>query len=46
MKRKVLKGSHLPMTVKEIQAQYLTNPYSKNIYLHLPQHKLYCSKAV
>ena len=29
IKRKVLKGTHLPITIREIQADYLTSPYSK-----------------
>ena len=29
IKRKVLKGTHLPLTIKEIQAGYLTSPYFK-----------------
>ena len=32
IKRKVLKGMHLPLTVKEIQAGYLTSPYFNNLY--------------
>ena len=32
MRRKVLKGTHLPLTIKEIQAGYLTSPYFKDIY--------------
>ena len=28
IKRKVLKGTHLPLTIKEIQAGYLTSPFS------------------
>ena len=32
IKRKVLKGTHLPLTFKEIQAGYLTSPYFKDIY--------------
>ena len=27
IKRKVLKGTHLPLTIKEIQAGYLTSPF-------------------
>ena len=38
--RKVLKGTHLPMTIKEIQAGYLTNHYFKNIYFYLAQNAL------
>ena len=39
IKRKVLKGTHLPLTVKEIQAGYLTSPYFKDLYLFLSQNK-------
>ena len=40
IKRKVLKGTHLPLMVKEIQAGYLTIPYFKDLYLFLSQNKL------
>ena len=40
IKRKVLKGMHLPLTIKEIQAGYLTSPYFKDLYLFLSQSKL------
>ena len=40
IKRKVLKGTHLPITIKEIQAGYLTSPYCKDLYLYLSQNKL------
>ena len=40
IQRKVLKGTHLPITFKEIQAGYLTSPYSKDLYLYLAQNKL------
>ena len=40
IKRKVLKGTHLPLTIKEIQAGYLSNCYFKDLYLFLPQNKL------
>ena len=40
IKRKVLKGTHLPLTIKEIQAGYLTSPYFKDLYLYLVQNKL------
>ena len=29
IKRKVVKGTHLPLTIKEIQAGYLSSPYFK-----------------
>ena len=38
--RKVLKGTHLPLMVKEIQAGYLTSAYFKDLYLFLSQNKL------
>ena len=42
---KVLKGTHLPVEIKEIQAGYLNSPYFKDIYLYLAQNKLPISKA-
>ena len=44
IQRKVLKGTHLPMTVKEIQAGYLNSAYFKDLYLYLTQNKLPSSK--
>ena len=40
IERKVLKGTHLPHTIKEIQAGYLSSPYFKDLYLFLSQNKL------
>ena len=40
MKRKVLQGTHLPLTIKEIQAGYLTSPIFEDIYQFLAQSKL------
>ena len=40
IRRKVLKGTHLPITIKEIQASYLTGPYSKICLGYLAQNKL------
>ena len=42
--RKVLKGTHLPVEIKEIQAGYLHSPYFKDIYQYLSQNKLPHSK--
>ena len=39
MQRKVLKGTYLPVTVKEIQAGYLISSYCKEVYLYLAQNK-------
>ena len=36
IQRKVLKGAHLPVTVKEIQAGYLVSSYFKDIYRWVP----------
>ena len=40
IKKKVLKGTHSPLTIKEIQAGYLSSPYFKDLYLFLSQNKL------
>ena len=45
IQRKVLKGTHLPLTIKEIQAGYLNSPYFKDLYMYLSQHKLPSSKG-
>ena len=44
IQRKVLKGTHLPVEVKEIQAGHLHRPYFKDIYQYLLQNKLPSSK--
>ena len=41
---KVLKGTHLPVDIKEIQVGYLHSPYFKDIYQYLLQNKLLSSK--
>ena len=40
IKRKVLKGTHLPLAIKEIQAGYLNSHYFKDIYKYLAQNEL------
>ena len=45
IKRKVLKGTHLPLTIKEIQAGYLSSPYFKHLYLFLSQNKLLSKRS-
>ena len=45
IQRKVLKGIHLDIKIKEIQAGYLGSPYFKDIYLYLAQNKLPSSKV-
>ena len=44
IQRKVLKGSHLPVEIKTIQAGYLHSSYFKDLYLYLSQNKLPSSK--
>ena len=44
IQRKVLKGTHLPIEIKEIWAGYLHSPYFKEIYQYLSQNKLPHSK--
>ena len=45
IQRKVLKGTHLPAEIKEIQAGYLTSTHFKDFYLYLSQNKLPTSKT-
>ena len=45
IKRKVLKGTHLPLTIKEIQAGYLSSPYFKDLFLFLSQNKLLSKRS-
>ena len=35
IQRKVLKGTHLPVTIKEMQAGYLVSSYFKDLYLYI-----------
>ena len=44
IQRKLLKGTHLLVEVKEIHAGYLHSPYFKDIYQYLLQNKLLSSK--
>ena len=46
IKRKVLKGTHLPLTIEEIQAGYLSSPYFKDLYRYLAQNKLPSKRSV
>ena len=41
-----MKGTHLPLTIKEIQTGYLTTLYFKDIYQYLAQNRLLSKKAV
>ena len=45
IQRKVVKGTHLPVEIKEIQARYLNSPHFKDSFLYLSQNKLPTSKA-
>ena len=46
IRKKVLKGTHLTLTIKEIQAGYLNSLYFKDIYQYLAQNRLPSKKAV
>ena len=45
IKRKVRKGTHLPLTAKEIQVGYLNGPFFKDLYRYLAQNKLPSKKS-
>ena len=45
IQRKFLKGTHLSVIVKEIQAGYLISPYFKDLYLYLCHNKLPSTKT-
>ena len=45
IQKKVLKGTHLPVEVKEIQVGYLHDPYFKDFYQYLLQNRLPSSKT-
>ena len=45
IQRKVLKGTHLPLTVKETQVGYLISPYFRDLYLYHGQNKLTNTKS-
>ena len=44
IQRKVLKGTHLPIKIKELHTGYLCSPYFKDLYVYLSQNKLLSSK--
>ena len=41
IQKKVLKGTHLPMEVKEIQAGSLCSPYFKDLHLYLTKTPIF-----
>ena len=45
IQKKVLKGTHLPVEIEEIQARYLNSSHFKDTYLYLSQTKLPTSEA-
>ena len=45
IKRKVLKGMDLPLTLKEIQSGYLSSLYFKDIYIYLAHNRLPSKKV-
>ena len=40
IKRKVLKGTHLPLSIKEIQADYLSSSFFKDLFVYLAHNRL------
>ena len=45
IKRKVLKGTQLPLAIKEIQAGYLNSSFFKDLYRYMAQNKLPSKKG-
>ena len=45
IKRKVLKGTQLPLTIKEIQVGYLSSSFFKDLYMYMAQNKLPSKKS-
>ena len=45
IRKKVLKGAHLPLKIKEIQAGYFSSLYFKDIYLYPAHNRLPSKKA-
>ena len=45
IRKKVLKGMHLPLMIKEIQAGYLSSLYFKDLYFYLAHNRLPSKKA-
>ena len=45
IRKKVPKGMHLPLTIKEIQEGYLSSLYFKDIYLYLAHNRLPSKKT-
>ena len=46
IKRNVLRGTHLPLPIKEIQAGYLSSSFFKDLYTYLAHNKLPSKKNV
>ena len=40
-----MKGTHLPVTIKEIHTGYLISPCFKDLYLYIAQNKLPSTKT-
>ena len=50
IKRKVLKGMHLALTIKEVQAGYLSSPYFKgsvsiSVTKQVTKEKIFCKES-
>ena len=46
IRRKVLKGTHLPLTIKEIQTGYLSSSFFKDLYVYLAHNKLQVKRTL
>ena len=46
IKRKVLKGTHLPLSIKEIQPGYLNSSFFKDLFVYLAHNRLPNKKNV
>ena len=40
IQREILKGTHLPVKIKEIQAGYLHSSYFKDLFMYLSHNKM------
>ena len=41
----MLKGTHLPLAIKEIQVSYLSSSFFKDLYVYMAQNKLPSKKS-
>ena len=46
IKRKVLKGTHIPLTIKQIQAGYLSSSFFKDLYVYMAKKNYQARKTL